>query len=464
MKKYSLIILGGGVAGYTAAFRAVQNGMSVALFERDQVGGTCLNRGCIPTKTLLHSSEIYSERTCWPEMGIIAENVSLNENAIYSRKDAIIQKLRNGILSLLKANKIDFFSCQASFLDEHSVTAEGEVYTAEKILIATGSSPIQLNIPGIELTVNSDRVLEKPLPGQNLIIIGGGVIGVEFASYFADTGRKVTIIEAQERILPMMEKELSLQLAALLRKKGILLKTSASVESFTKRNTENETETLCANIRSGDKTESLCADQIIISVGRKANLDGLNLEKIGVQTKRGILVDQNMYTGVAGIYAAGDVISHIQLAHYAGATATVAVESMMGLPHSVDLKTVPSCVYTSPEIACVGISEAECLAQNIEVEIGKYQMGGNGKSMISGADRGYIKTIIEKNTGKILGASAFCLRATDIIGELALAISQNMRREQITQVIHAHPTIMEGILESLEASHGRCIYQAPQKK
>ncbi len=453
MTDYSLIVLGGGVAGYTGAIRAAKAGMKVAIFEREHLGGTCLNRGCIPTKTLLHSAELFSSAGAWAEMGILAENVRLDESAVYARKDALVEKLRAGIQTLMKANKIDVFTEAAEFASKDSVTAGGKTYTAEHFLIATGSSPAALPIPGIEHTVNSDRVLEKPLSGERITIIGGGVIGVEFASYFADAGRQVTVVEAEDRILPMLEKELSLQLAAVLKKKGITLKTGAVVERFVKTDAGVETHILVK-----EKPEIVPGDQVIVSVGRRANLTGLGLEKLGILTGRGIMTDERMHTGVGNIYAAGDVTARVQLAHYAAASATVAVEAMLGEPASVDLTTVPACVYTSPEIACVGLSEAECAARGLEVEVGKYLMGGNGKSMIEGADRGFIKTIVEKHTGRILGATAFCCRGTDILGELVLAVSQGIQREQLLRVIHAHPTTMEGVYESLEASAGRCIY------
>lgn len=454
MSDYSLIVLGGGVAGYTSAIRAAKAGMNVAIFEREHLGGTCLNRGCIPTKTLLHSAELFASASAWAEMGVLAENVRLDEPAIYARKNSIVEKLRAGLGSLMKLNKIDVFSEEAVFVADNTVIAGGKTYTAQRFLIATGSSPAMLGIPGIELTVNSDRVLAEPLAGKSVAIIGGGVIGVEFASYFADTGRAVTVIEMEDRVLPMMEKDLSAQLAAVLKKKGIVLKTAAAVERF-----EKAEQGVAAHIRVKGQPEVVAADAVVVSVGRRANTTGLGLEKIGVKTQRGVAVDDRMHTGVAEIYAAGDVTARVQLAHYAAASATVAVEAMLGLPPSMDLNTVPACVYTSPEIATVGLTEAECAARGLEVEVGKYPMGGNGKSMIEGVDRGFIKTIVEKSTGRVLGATAFCCRGTDILGELVLAVSQNIPREQLLRVIHAHPTTMEGVFESLEASEGRGIYQ-----
>lgn len=445
---YSLIILGGGVAGYTAALLAAKNGMRVALFERDSLGGTCLNRGCIPTKTLLHSAELFASRESWAEMGILAENIRLDENAIFARKNAIVGKLRDSLLSLVKANRIDFFPHEAVFADANSVTADGKTYSAENILTATGALPARLKIPGIELTINSYRVLHAPLPPEQktLLIVGGGAIGVEFATYFASTGRSVTILEAESRILPMMDEELSAELAAVLRKKGVTLRTSVMVESFRQ---EEKLQTVFRSHES-ENTETLPADAILIGIGRQANIRNLNLEKARIHADRNIPVNEKMHTGVAGIYAAGDVLGGIQLAHYAAATATVAVETMLGRSPSVDLNTVPACIYTTPEIASVGLTEAECAARNLEIEIGKTLMSRNGKSLVSGTDVGYIKTLVSKKTGQLLGATAFCIRATDIISELSLAISKNLTRDDILRAIHAHPTVAEGIFESLK--------------
>jgi dihydrolipoamide dehydrogenase len=455
MKRYNLIVIGGGPAGYTAAIRASKLHLSVALIEKTALGGTCLNRGCIPTKTLLHSSEIYEQRGEWQNLGIFSNSVNVDESTIYKRKDEIIQKLRDGINSLIKANKIDLISGIAELIKEDTVKINDEEISADNILIATGSSPLDLPIEGIEFAINSDRVLIDPVVGDNIIIIGGGVIGVEFASYLNAIGKQVTIIEAMDNIIPMMSRDLSVNLASILKKKGIKIITSSKVTSIKKMTG------LIVNYNDDKGSKTLYGDTVIVSIGRKPNLEGLNLDKFGIKcNNKGIIVDENCYSGIGNIYAAGDVTGTIQLAHFAAAQGITAVESMLNLKKSINMSVVPSCIYTNPEIASVGITKPEFL--NIETVSGKYMMGGNARSIINNQQRGYIKTIFEKSTGKIIGAEIMCDRATDVIGSLTEAVALGLNREQIGGIIYPHPTFMEGILESVEDSAGLATHILPK--
>lgn len=453
--KYDLIVIGGGPGGYTGAIRASKLGMKTALIEERDLGGTCLNRGCIPTKALLHSGELYASRAEWEECGVKAEAVTFDEEKVYARKEAIVANLRNGVLSLIKANKVDFYPAHGKILSEHSVLAGEETLETENILIATGSvpagsDPARRIIPGMQYAKTSDDVLSRPVEGQKIAIIGAGVIGVEFCDYLSDVGREVTLIEPMERILPMMSKETSLQLASVLKRKGVKMNLGAKVEEILPDQSVRYT------TAKGEVTEQF--DCVIVAIGRSANFGGLGLENVGISAGKRIEVDDNMYTGVAKIYACGDAVGRIQLAHFAAASAVTAVESMLSRSHSMDLSVVPSCIYTRPEIASVGKREADVAG----AKVGKFLMGANGKSQIEGLARGFVKVIADESD-TVVGAELFCARATDMIGELALAVSKGLKFEEAAAVIHPHPTVMESVGEAYEDIEGLATHMAPRK-
>lgn len=454
--KYDLVVIGGGPGGYTGAIRAAKLGMKTALIEERDLGGTCLNRGCIPTKALLHSGEVYASRNEWAELGINAENVTLDEDAIYRRKNSIVENLRNGVKSLVKANQIDLYETHGTITGAHTVKAGDEVLETEYILIATGSVPVGSDparrpIPGMQYALNSDQILAQKVEGQEIAVIGAGVIGVEFTDYLSNVGRNVTLIEPMERIIPMMNKDTSVQLASILKRKGVKIITGAKVNEIL------PDYTVKYSTAKGDSEQKF--DNVIVSIGRAANFANLGLDSVGIAAGRRIEVDDNMYTGVAGIYACGDAVGRIQLAHFAAASAITAVESMLKKPHSMDLNVVPSCIYTQPEIAFVGKKEDE--VQNAKV--GKFLMAANGKSQIEGVGRGFVKVVADEND-TVVGAELFCVRGTDIIGELALAISRKMKLCEVASVIHPHPTVMEAVGESYEDIEGLSTHMSPKRK
>ena len=453
--KYDLVVIGGGPGGYVGAIRAAKLGMKTALIEERELGGTCLNRGCIPAKALLHSGEAYALKDSWAELGINAKEVTFDEDAVYSRKDKIVQGLRSGVLSLVKANKIDLYQAHGTITGEHTVDAGGQQLETQFILIATGSLPIGSNpavrpIKGMQYALNSDDVLAKKVEGNEVAVVGAGVIGVEFTDYLSNTGRNVTLIEPMERIIPMTGKETGVQLAAVLKRKGVKIITGAKVNEIAPDGTVRY------STAKGESEQKF--DSVIVSIGRTANISDLGLESVGLTAGRAIAVDDDMYTGVAGIYACGDAIGRIQLAHYASATAITAVESMLGKPHSIDLNVVPSCIYTQPEIACVGKKESE--VENAKT--GKFLMAANGKSQIEGMARGFVKVIADQDD-TVVGAELFCIRATDMIGELALAISRGLKLHEVAAVIHPHPTVMESVGEAYEDIEGLATHMAPKK-
>ncbi len=433
---YNLIVIGGGPAGYIGAIRASKLGMSVALVEKDSLGGTCLNRGCIPTKALLHSAEIYHNSKSFADLGINFENVTYDENSVYARKDKIVTTLREGIGALIKAGKIDLFEGIGSFQDSHTVKVGDDILEGENILIATGSSPATLPIKGIEYALTSDDVLSAPVKGDKIAIIGGGVIGMEFASYFSSIGKEVVVIEAMDKILPTLSKEISVQLTAYMKKNSVTFMTGAKVteigESFVKVD------------KNGVETAVDC-DVVIVAIGRKANICGLHLENAGVEHDRIIKVDDDFKTSAKNIYAVGDVAGGIQLAHYASASAITAVENILGVENSTDMTVVPSCVYTTPEIAVVGAS--------VGAKTGKFLLGANGRALINGLDRGYVKVIADEND-VVIGAELFGKGVTEMVGELALAIKNKLTLHQVAGTIHPHPTIYESISEACEDIFG----------
>ncbi|MGL4993886.1 MAG: dihydrolipoyl dehydrogenase [Bacteroidales bacterium] len=457
MRTYDLIIIGAGPAGYVSAIRAAQLGKSVAIIEKESLGGTCLNWGCIPTKSLLHSSGLFKKMKESYKWGVIAPEVSFDSEKIYQRKDELIERLQQGIDSLLKANKVVQIKGVASFVDANTICVDNqENISATNILIATGSQSIVLDIKGIEHTLTSNQVLTTPIQAQRIAIIGGGVIGVEFASHLLNLGKSVTIYEFRERVIPTVDQEISKQLGLTLKKDGAKLKLQTQVKEIIQ--SENGLLKVVAQEKSKETAEEF--DVIISCIGRRPYTDALSLEKIGVATNRGAIeINENMQTSIPNIYAVGDVTNKIQLAHFASAQGITAVEHICGVEPTINLNIVPSCIYVSPEIASVGITQEE---SDKELVVGKYTMGGNAKSMIEGLDRGFVKTIFEKDSGKIVGAHIYAAHATDMITELALAIQQGLTNHEIAHLIHPHPTVCESILESVEDSLGSAIHTMPK--
>ncbi len=467
MNAYQLIVIGAGPGGYEAAIKAAQLGLKTAVIENRDVGGTCLNRGCIPTKTLLHAAELYKGVKEFESIGLSTEGVSFDVSKIHARKNEVVEQLRSGIEQLIKANKIDLYRGTGTITGPHNVkviSAEETVeIEAENILIATGSKPARPPIPGLDLPnvgTSDEFLFMEDKMYKDLIIIGGGVIGVEFASVYESFGCNVTIIEAMDRILPPMDKEISQNLAMILKKRGVKINTGAMVQKLVETPDGIE----CHFVQK-EKEQVVKADGVLVSIGRRPNTDGLFTEEFSVEMERGrIITDEEFKTNVPSIRAIGDVTSKIQLAHMASAQGICAVEMIAGKNPSIDLNAVPGCVYTNPEIATVGITEDEAKEQGIKVRKGKYIMSGNGKSIIAQADRGFIKVLFDEETDVIVGAQLMCIRATDLISELSTAIVNKLTSKDLTRVIRPHPTFTEAVTEAVESSHGMAIHMAPSKK
>lgn len=462
-KNFDLAVIGGGPGGYVAAIKAAQLGKSVALIENDLIGGTCLNRGCIPTKAMLHAAECYREAKNGNDFGIIAENVSYDFSKIMEYKDETSETLRNGVEQLLKANNVTIVKGTALLnAEKKEITVSGEeVIAADKIIIATGSRPAKLPIEGIDLpgVMNSNDVFNLKSAPKSMIIIGGGVIGTELATVFQDLECQVTIIEALPRLLANMDKEFGQSLKMSLKKKGVDIHTGAALQKITKSD-----DGFICEVLEKDKLIELEAECVLCAVGRVANTEGLFSGAIVPDMQKSmILVSDNYETSISGIYAIGDVIPGIQLAHTASAEATVAVEKMFGEESHLNPLVIPSCVYTGPEIASVGMTEEDAKAQSIAYRTGKFIMTANGKSLITKEERGFIKVIVDEND-YIIGAQMMCARATDMIGEMATSIANKLKKDDLLKAMKAHPTYNEGLLEAIEDIDGKAVHIAPKKK
>ena len=454
MSDYQLIVIGAGPGGYTAALRAAKLGLHAAIVERREVGGTCLNRGCIPTKTLLHASQVYSDAAEGARMGVHAGNISYDMGEIFAYKRSVSDKLRQGIHALLKGAKVDVVEGTAQ------ITAPGEVtvtapdgaavqYTAERILAATGSVNVRPPIPGLELpgVMTSDELLEgTDKPYESLVIIGGGVIGVEFATFYSNLGCRVTLVEGMANLLPMMDRELGQNLAQILKKKGVEVLTSAMVQSL-----EPAEGGLCVHLRQKDKDVAVIGEKVLCAIGRRAYFDGLFApEMMPALNGKRLLVDENYQTSIPGVYAIGDASSAVQLAHVAAAQGTDCVERMCGSKGTTDLRVIPSCIYSAPEIAVVGLTEAEAKEQGIPAVSGKCTLFSNARTIIEDPGRCFMKLVGRTDTREVIGAQLMCQHASDMISQISTAMVNHLTAEQLLSVMRPHPSFEEAMAEAVE--------------
>ena len=450
--KYEVIVIGGGPAGDEAAIEAAKKGMKTALVENRQLGGTCLNRGCIPTKTILHSVDLYSEMQKGAEIGVYASEISCSMAEVQRRKEDVLEQLRSGIQALMKKNKVSVFQGTGTIQDAGHVKVSGDeavVLETEKILIATGSVPSVPPIPGTDLpgVMTSDELLDAKEVYPRMTIIGGGVIGMEFAAIYSQLGCKVTVIEFLDRILANMDKEISQSLKMVLKKRDVEIITGSCVDEII----QGENGTLVCRYTEKEVPKAAESEAILLAAGRRVNTEGLFGAGFSVETNaRGqIVVDAFGQTSVPGVYAAGDVTGGIMLAHAATAQAINAICHMAGEDPQFNMDVIPGCVYTSPEIASVGISADDAKKSGRAVISKKYPMSANGKTLLSGQERGFIKVVADAESHKILGAQMMCARATDMISQFAAAIVNGLTIEQMASVIYPHPTFAEGIGEVL---------------
>ena len=455
-------ILGGGPAGYVAAIRAAQLGAKVTLIEDRDVGGTCLNRGCIPTKALLKTSEVLSMLNKSKELGITATVSSVDASVGKARKDRVVKSLRMGVEHLLAKNGVEVLRGKGRIESSQRVivkTADRDlVVNCNRLIITTGSEPLIPEIPGVMLegVITSDEALELTEIPESITIIGAGAIGMEFATLYNSQGSKVTVVEVQERIIPNEDQEITSELLKIMKRQGIKFALSSKVREISK--SENGLETLVVN-EEGKETV-LHTEKVLVAVGRK--LAGLSpdIRALGIEvTKGSIGVNNRMETNVAGVYAAGDVIGGSLLAHLAFAEGRVAAENAMGIQSRLNYRAVPSCVYTNPEVASVGLSEDQAKEKGIAVKVGRFDFRNNGRALCHGEREGFVKVITEESTGVILGARILGPHASELLSEITLAVSLGIKAEILADMIHPHPALGEAVMEACGDAIGRAIHK-----
>lgn len=436
--RYDVMIIGGGPGGYTAANKAARNGLKTVLFEKNKIGGTCLNRGCIPMKSLIQSAHVYKDAKDGELFGVSAQNVSLNYDRVKERRDEVVTQLRTGVEKSLKANKVDVVSGEAKIIEKDKVSCNGEIYEGDHIVIAAGSIPAIPPIEGKEYAITSDDVLEKDHQlKSSIIIIGGGVIGCEIADALNTYGVNVTVIEMADRLLPTLDKELGTRLNMFFKKKGITAICSAAVKKISEDHSVTFTD------KKGEE-QVLQADEVLIATGRRADIASLAEDSLGLEINRGVVSDDNGKTNIDNIYVIGDARSgNIQLAHVAEAQGENIVDLILGKDPEIDMSVIPSGIYTEPEIASVGVGEGQLKEKGIEYQSKKFLTGANGKCLIENSESGFVKILIADDV--IVGGSIITPHATELIGELAIAVQKKMSPDQFVKVVHPHPTISEMI-------------------
>ncbi|PFP27404.1 dihydrolipoyl dehydrogenase [Bacillus sp. AFS073361] len=470
-QEYDLVVLGGGTGGYVAAIRASQLGLKTAIVEKGKLGGTCLHQGCIPSKALLRSAEVFATAKNSEDFGVITSDVSINFGKVQERKNKIIDQLHKGVQHLMKQGKIDVYEGIGRILGpsifspmpgtisvEMNNGEENEMLLPKNVIIATGSRPRTL--PGLEIdreyVMTSDEALHLETLPNSIIIVGGGVIGIEWASMLHDFGVDVTVIEYADRIIPTEDKEISKEMQRLMKKKGIKLVTSAKVlpETMVKDNGV----TISAEVKGTVKEYK--AEKILVSVGRRANTEGIGLENTEIQVENGFIATNEFFqTKESHIYAIGDVIGGLQLAHVASHEGIIAVEHIAGKdPSPMQYHLVSRCIYSNPEVSSVGITEDQAIENGHKVKTGKFSFRAIGKALVFGESDGFVKIVADEETNDILGVHMIGPHVTDMITEAGLAMVLDATPWEIAHTIHPHPTLSEAIGEAALAVDGKAIH------
>jgi len=456
----NIVVIGGGPGGYVAAIRAAQLGAGVTLVEKDTLGGTCVNRGCIPTKALLESANILSTIRNAANFGISVEGVSVDFPAVNERKQAVVKRLVNGVNTLMRRNKITVINDTASLIDNKtvSITGQGNTVTADSIIIATGSAPATIPIKGADRpgVISSDDALTMEQFPRSIVIIGGGVIGLEFAQIMRRLGSEVTIVEMMPQLLPAEDTEIASKLENVLQKEGITIYTSATVTGISGAGDGKETVSFTTK---GTNASECTAEKVLLAVGRRPYADGIGADKLGLaMDKGGIVVNERMETGIPGVYAIGDVIGGLMLAHVAMDEGKCAVENAMGIDRLIDYRAAPRCVYTSPEVAGVGLTETEAREKYGDIKVGRCPLAASGKAVILNETSGMVKIITDARYGEILGVHIIGPHATELIAEAVLGIKMEATFDDIASAVHAHPTVSEAVMEAALNVEGRTIH------
>jgi dihydrolipoamide dehydrogenase len=462
MEKFDLIILGGGPAGYVTAIRASQLGLSTAIVEKESLGGVCLNWGCIPTKALLKSAQVFEYLKNSEEYGLKVNDVNKDFNSVISRSRKVANTMSKGVAFLMKKNKIKVFNGFGKLTDNKTVTVtnnkEESLIHAEKIIISTGSRSREL--PNLKqdgkniIGYREAMTLEKQ--PKNITIVGSGAIGIEFAFFYNSMGSDVTVIEFQNRIVPVEDKEISKELEKNLKKKGITFLTSSEVinSKLTDSGVELDIKT------SSNENKKITSDIVLSAVGIKTNIENIGLEEIGINIKNDkIITDEFYQTNVKGYYAIGDVVQGQALAHVASAEGILCVEKIKGMDVSpLDYENVPGCTYCSPEIASVGLTEDKAIEAGYDIKVGKFPFSASGKAQASGKSEGFVKVIFDSKYGEWLGCHMIGEGVTDMIAEAVLGRKLETTGHEVLKAIHPHPTMSEAVMEAVADAYGEVIH------
>ncbi|NOZ22194.1 MAG: dihydrolipoyl dehydrogenase [Planctomycetes bacterium] len=454
MSPCNIAIIGGGPGGYVAAIRAAQLGAKVCVIEKDALGGTCLNRGCIPTKALWECARLIDDVRRAADFGIRASEPELDFAKAMQRTRTVIETLTKGIGLLLKKNKVDVIEGVGCLRDENTIGVGDRTIHADKIILATGSRPAKIRAFPYDgkKVITSDEALRLSSLPKSILIVGGGYIGAEFASFLHAFGAKVTVVEALDRLLPLQDADVSKEIFKAFKKQKIGVHTKTKVEELSTTDSG-----VSAKLASG---KSVDAEVALISVGREPYTEGLGLENVGLKTtdKGTIEIDETCRTALPGIYAIGDITPAPQLAHVASAQAKVAAANAAGQRARIDCRVIPACIFVHPEAACVGLTEQQAKDQGIDVKCATFHYRGLGRAIAGGEIDGMFKLIGDPTTGELLGAHIVGAHASDMIGELALAMKLESTIEEIAETIHAHPTLAEGIMETAEVWLDRPVH------
>ncbi len=462
MSKYDLIVIGSGPGGYVAAIRASQLGMKVAVVEKAELGGVCLNWGCIPTKALLKSAQVFEYITHAKDYGINVTSAEADFTAVVKRSRDVAGGMSKGIQFLFKKNKIDIIAGFGKLIGNKKIevtdaAGKKETVEANSIILATGGRSREL--PNVKIDgkkiIGYREAMVLPTQPKNMVIMGSGAIGVEFAYFYATMGTKVTIVEFMPNIVPVEDEEISKQLEKSLKKIGIDILTNASVESVDAKGAGCK-----VNIKTATGMQSIDCDVVLSAVGVTTNLEGLGLETVGVATDKGkVLVDDFYKTNIPGIYAIGDIVKGQALAHVASAEGIICVEKIAGHhPQPLDYGNIPGCTYCSPEIASVGLTEKAAKEKGYEIKVGKFPFSASGKASASGAKDGFVKVIFDAKYGEWLGAHMIGANVTEMIAEVVVARKLETTGMDIIKSVHPHPTMSEAIMEAAAAAYGEVIH------
>ena len=459
MEEFDVAIIGSGSAGYVSAIRAADLGKKVTIIEHRDIGGTCLNRGCIPTKALLKTAEVYQTIKESKTFGITADNVSFDPDAIQKRKQYVVKRLVSGVEFLLKSRKAVIKSGRGELLDEHTIQIStgdnSERIKAKDIVIATGSEPAL--IPAFKIdkknVLTSDEALNLTTLPKDILIVGAGAIGIEFATFLSTFGVKVTIVEMMPQVVPpLKDKKLANIIQRLLEKRGVKVITGTKIENIEIVKDGEVVSTLS----NGDEIHT---EKVLVSIGRKLNSDGIGIEKLGIEKEKSrIKTDEHLRTNISNIYAIGDVTGGLLLAHKAMKEGETAAEIIAGMDKKMDYRVVPWAIFSSPEIASVGLTEEEAKNKGVDVITGEFPFTANGKAVSMNATDGEVKIVANKETNEVIGAQIVGPEASVMIAELALAVEKKLSLRDIADTIHTHPTLSEATMEAAKDALGEVIH------